>query len=238
MSGLSSAPAILGNVHQHRNVAYVLGCDEFEDLPNLKNARSGAQRISDVLSQLGYAVSSHENLGHNALLRSLAELRLQAAFADKVVFYLASHGFQHGQDTFVAATDSRVNGQEPVGSGFVPLRIFDTAVSDRLRTRIYFVDACREISGYRRFLSSQCSNYGEPPTAGQFICFASQFGAPAYDGSGGISPFASSMLYNIARESREIERLSRDIRLGVIRSTGGLQVPWSLSSLLHSVAIR
>ncbi len=219
-----------------RIAAFVWGCSRFSNLPELGNAVSDATYIATRLNALGHHVTLHVDTPRTALLRALARFRLRASHADTVLFYLASHGLQSGGDVHVAATDSKVTAHSREPAGFIPLRIFDAAVTDRIRTRLFFVDACREITGIQQPPSTGTADH--MPGAGQYIGYASQFGAPAFDGPGERSPFASALLDGLERKGLTIEELSRFIRLHVIRATGGVQVPWSRSSLLTVTTIN
>lgn len=212
-------------------VALVVGVGSYEHGSDLQNTRSDAQIIARAFRLRGFKVDLVLDPTRREMLEALANLRLSASDADLVAIYFSGHGAQINGQPVVFLRNSRFSAE---GQGEVPLSLqtMVRAVSDKPRQKLFLIDACRSVdvwSGGQSFAAQGLAS------AGLHIEFASQYGAPAFDGAAGMGPFAAAWAAALIDTESRLDVLSRMARLSVIRSTGGLQIPWSQSSLLRPI---
>jgi hypothetical protein len=104
--------------------------------------------------------------------------------------------------------------------------------SARNRTNIVILDACRN----NPFASVPDMNDNglaemDAPT-GTFLAYSTAPGETAVDGENEPnSPFTAALARALPIPGKSIEALFRDVRIDVLKATGGVQTPWDTSSL-------
>ncbi|MFN8830611.1 MAG: caspase domain-containing protein [Labrys sp. (in: a-proteobacteria)] len=132
-----------------KSVAFIVGNDRYENVPELQKAVNDARAISARLEQLGFVIHRYENLDQRAMSRALASFDNAVGPGDRVVFFFSGHGFEIGGSNYLLPTDV----PEVQNANQLPL-IRDAsfavdAIVDRLRQRgagisILILDACRD----------------------------------------------------------------------------------------------
>lgn len=216
----------------HSHISLSISVSEYDALPDLPNADSDAQVITQRLTELGYSTFHLRNPNRKELLHTLAVMRLASSDASQVIIYLAGHGVQSGADTYFLTRETSVNPTVGVNSkGLVPLSTIVRAFSDKPRQKIILFDACRTPPELSNPPFLRATSAIDP--AGLLLAYAAGMGQPAYDGSGYSSPFATALLRQMQHPERPLTEILRRVRLDVIRQTGGQQIPWVHSSLLR-----
>ncbi len=213
------------------HLAVIISADRYEQLPDLPNAAADAALVAAALRKTGYRTVELAPGSRSGLLRQLARWRIAASDASQVVVYYAGHGLQSGGRSFlllpgVQPTEGRWQ-QESLSLDVV-LRAF----SDKPRQKIILFDACRTLPELA--LLPVPATAGNPLPAGVLLAYASQAGAPAWDGGGSNGPFAAAFAAGLQRGHTAFVPLLRHVRVKVVAKTAGLQVPWSRSALLRA----
>jgi SH3-like domain-containing protein len=130
-----------------RRFALVIGIDAYESVPPLQKAVNDARAMTSVLRELGFEVTSGENLGRAGLSRKLIEFESGLRPGDTALFFFAGHGFEiRGQNFLLPADVPAVfEGQEELikDSAFAADRIIDRIRERGARTVVAVLDACR-----------------------------------------------------------------------------------------------
>lgn len=218
-----------------RPAALVIGNSAYADGLALPNAAKDAETVAHLFDDLGYRVTLLTDANREMMLEAFNAFREATENSTLTIFYFAGHGVHvHGQ-SFLFATDSEMTEAE-VAETAIPLDVVNWALSSAPRQKVILIDACRTNPAYNAAFPVRpvASNFG----AGTFIGFSAQPNAPAYDGEGqGLGPFASALVEGIVHGTQDLEALMRQVRVSVIKQTGGLQVPWSRSSLLLPIVL-
>lgn len=222
-----------------RATALVMGISHYRHLAPLPSAIRDAQLIAASLTILGLHTKFVLNPSLEEMEQALTRFRATSAEADLAVVYVAAHGAQLRGETHILAADT-ASGPQRAWRSLSEHRLA-TILSDRPRQKVLFLDCCRTLPG---FATSQVSPGAQGAIsapvslAGLHVTYAAQPGAPALDGKDGYSPFAGALYRALQKPGLEVEQMARRIRLDVLRTTGGLQVPWARSSLLAPVVLN
>ena len=222
-----------------RRVCLAVGISRYLHGPDLPSALPDAELVARAMASVGFDAYVLRDPTQDDLLTGLAGLRLRAAEADAAlaVIYVAAHGFMRDGQGHVLPSDAPFAAGIP-GPGPLPEAVFLQAISDRPRQRILFLDSCRDSAAVPRDRDPSFRQMTPHALGGVHVGYATQPGAPALDGEGGHSPFARALHRTLARPGLELGEMSRQIRLDVLRATGGLQIPWERSSLLAPVYLN
>lgn len=213
------------------HLAVIISADRYEQLPDLPNAAADATLVAAALRKTGYRTVELAPRSRSGLLRQLARLRIAASDASQVVVYYAGHGLQSGGRSFLL-----LPGVQPAAGRWqqesLSLDVVLRAFSDKPRQKIILFDACRTLPELA--LLPVPATAGNPLPAGVLLAYASQAGAPAWDGGGSNGPFAAAFASGLQRGHTAFVPLLRHVRVKVVAKTAGLQVPWSRSALLRA----
>ncbi|MBT0957284.1 caspase family protein [Alphaproteobacteria bacterium KMM 3653] len=223
-----------------QGVALVIGIGGYAKAPLLPNAQADAHLVAQAFSQLGFRTTLHMDLSHDGVLAALQEFRQTSGQAEIAVIYFAGHGITRDGQGLLFGRDADLGGQSNTAADTgVPLDLLVWAASNIPRQKLLFIDACRDTPDFDRARAGESQSglqSSGPLPAGTYIGYAAQAGAAAMDGPvGGNGPFAAALAQMLGQGELEIEDLMRRVRISVIRQSGGLQVPWSQSSLLLPV---
>lgn len=227
-------------------IALVIGNQSYEHVPVLANPRNDAVETAKLLDHLGFQVQRVLDGNHAELSEAFQGFVDRARNAEVALFYFAGHGFQHGGKNYLAPRD------------FAPARIDrDTPkvlrldrVLNRLErldaVKLVVLDACRDnpmaewLAEDNATAETAKSGLARPHGGGvdTFIAFATAPGKVAFDGTGDHSPFTRAFLRHAGRSGQTIDGLMRRVRVDVMRTTTGQQVPWSQSSLSVKLTLR
>jgi formylglycine-generating enzyme required for sulfatase activity len=100
---------------------------------------------------------------------------------------------------------------------------------------VIILDACRNNPFTRSFRSSQRGLAVTQAITGSLIAYATAPGSVAADGSGRNGVYTSHLLQNMRIPGVPIEQVFKNVRIGVMKETGGKQTPWESSSLTGNV---
>jgi uncharacterized caspase-like protein len=211
--------------------ALVIGNSIYQNGPDLRTPKNDSEMIANRFEKLGYDTVLLQDATKADLMVALAELRIRSESSNKVVIYFAGHGLQVAGNTHLLGSDSDFSGAK-MHDTMVSLHVLVRAISNRARQKLIFIDACRDNPSYSAAGRPQSRHAKSYSPAGLFVLFASQPGVTVFDGIEKHSPFARSFI-NHMNSGAEVEDFARRVRVDVIRSTEGLQVPWSRSSLMR-----
>jgi uncharacterized caspase-like protein len=215
--------------------ALVIGNGAYQHLGRLPNPRHDAVDIATKLRSFGIEVDLVLDADRNALVKALNDHQRKAEGLDVNILYYAGHGLQVGGVNYIAPVDMLADG---ISSGYV--RLNAVALADTLeylpaRTRLVFLDACRDNPASRSLLATRSVVApGLAPmaaTSGTLISYATRDGAVAEDGRGRNSPYTAALLKHLDAHE-DIAVVLRRVRQTVMQATGNRQEPWEYGSLI------
>ena len=236
----SAASAIAGE----RKVALVIGNSAYR-VGVLKNPVHDAQAVAATLRTLGFEVSLRENTSLRDLIESFRQFSLNTRSASVRVVYYAGHGLQLKGRNYLLPVDTEIRGEDEVVAKSADLNeLLDRLGNTKQGIDIVILDACRNnpFSGVefvgpdgRRLKFRGATPAGLAPVEaplGSMIAFSTAPGGVALDNpSEKNSLYTKHLLTSMRSPGLPIELLFKQVRLGVARETGRVQVPWESSSL-------
>jgi hypothetical protein len=225
------------NAAAEARLALVIGQSAYRTVPELPNAANDAKGMAELLGNAGFNVTAAPNLSQNDMRQAISDFagKVSASGADTIalVFY-AGHGLQIDGENYLVPVDL-----DPKREADIPLQgvrlndLLNTLGALPTRARIFMLDACRNnpfpaLSGAGHGLAIVDTKAGAP---GSFISYSTSPGAEAEDGSGADSPYTTAALTVAKQPNIPIEEVFKRIRIAVVQSTDGRQIPWESSSL-------
>lgn len=215
--------------------ALVIGNGRYAHLGTLPNPGRDAEAMAAKLRSFGIEVDLVLDADRDRLVQALAAYQQRAAGADVNILFYAGHGLQVGGVNYIVPVDMRGDGAT-VGS----VRLTGVSLEDMLeylpaRTRIVFLDACRDNPVARSLVATRSvAGVGLAPvqgTTGTLISYATKDGAVAEDGRGRHSPYTAALLDHLDLPM-DIAVVLRRVREAVMAATGNRQQPWEYGSLV------
>ena len=248
--GLAAPPATLAPASAastsagERKVALVIGNSAYR-VGVLKNPVHDAQAVAATLRTLGFEVSLRENTSLRDLIESFRQFSLNTRSASVRVVYYAGHGLQLKGRNYLLPVDTEIRGEDEVVAKSADLNeLLDRLGNTKQGINIVILDACRNnpFSGVefvgpdgRRLKFRGATPAGLAPVEaplGSMIAFSTAPGGVALDNpSEKNSLYTKHLLTSMRSPGLPIELLFKQVRLGVARETGRVQVPWESSSL-------
>jgi len=236
----SGASAVAGE----RKVALVIGNSAYR-VGALKNPVNDAQAVAASLRALGFEVVLRENTSLRDLIESFRQFSLTTRSAGVRVVYYAGHGLQLKGRNYLLPVDTEIRGEDEVVAKSADLNeLLDRLGDTKQGINIVILDACRNnpFSGVelvgpdgRRLKFRGATPAGLAPVEaplGSMVAFSTAPGGVALDNPGEKnSLYTKHLLVSMQSPGLPVELLFKQVRLGVARETGRVQVPWESSSL-------
>ena len=228
-----------------RKVALVIGNSAYR-VGVLKNPVNDAQAVAASLRALGFEVLLRENTSLRDLIESFRQFSLSTRSASVRVVYYAGHGLQLKGRNYLLPVDTDIRGEDEVVAKTADLNeLLDRLGDAKQGVNIVILDACRNnpFSGVdlvgpdgRRLKYRGATPGGLAPVEaplGSMVAFSTAPGGIALDNpSEKNSLYTKHLLANMQSPGLPVELLFKQVRLGVARETGRVQVPWESSSLM------
>ncbi|MEM6824702.1 MAG: caspase family protein [Pseudomonadota bacterium] len=231
VSAILASPAVASEPR----IALVVGNSAYATVSSLDNPGPDAQLIATTLEGAGFEVTLLKDATRITLVRAIAQFGrdLRAAGEEATgLFYYAGHGVQSFGSNFLLPVDVSLTDAADLDLVAVEAQaVLRQMASARNRTNIVILDACRD-NPFETVPDLNSSGLAEmkAPT-GTFLAYATAPGAVALDGTEGNSPFTAALAERMSEPGLPIEQLFKDVRVSVLETTGGAQVPWDTSSL-------
>lgn len=237
-----------------RGAALVIGQSKYEHLEQLPNPVNDARGISELLTQLGFAVQMAEDQTADKLSDDIATFVAAADGADVALVYYSGHGFEAGGENYLVPVDTDPAKPDATEEDLVRLSALLASLERRAKITILLIDACRtspfppgtklttaddpagvEIGanglGIPRGAVVLASG-GTSDNLGQVIGYAAEPGRAALDGeAGGNSPYAAALMKHFAAGERNFSDVMTMVTEEVYLKTRSQQRPWTNASL-------
>jgi tetratricopeptide (TPR) repeat protein len=241
---LEQEKAAPGAVRKTR-VALVIGNADYKYGGRLANPVNDASDFANVLRTLGFEVIEGRNLDKRGMDEKIAEFARKLDKAGTGLFFYAGHGIQVDGVNWLIPVDARVEGGDLRPERAAAVKIASINVTQVLskmeaeqRVNLVFLDACRDNPFGRSTGSGPAKGLAPIQNAvGTLTAFSTKPGHVALDGDGRNSPFTTALLKHIPTPGLEIGGVMKRVRVDVIKSTKGEQVPFDESSLITDVVL-
>jgi len=203
--------------------ALVIGNAAYSGKQSLNNPLNDAADISSALKELGFSVTSLQNLSLRGLKEGIDAFTLNLSPVDEVLFYYSGHGAQASGENYLIPIGASIKtpadyAWEAVSASWALQRM---AVA---RLTIFVLDACRNDPTTKSFGVKGLAKL-EPENGSQYVIYATEKDAEALDGASRNSPFAESFVRNLRSSPKKIEDMMKDVRAEVRRATSNQQNP-------------
>ncbi len=235
MAQLLTATGPVASESGTKRIALVIGNDNYLKVPRLRNARSDAKSVAQVLEASGFHVTLKLDVTLSAMKVALREFKHKVNGGDDVVFYFSGHGVQFAGTNYLVPVDIAAESEDQVADDSVQLqRVLDDLRDQRARFTLAIIDACRTnpFSGAGRAIGGRGLAPATPAT-GQMVLFSAGAGQEALDNLGpndhaANGVFTRVLLQEMTRPGVSADRMLKNVREQVVQLANGVhhdQVP-------------
>ena len=222
-------------------IALVIGNSKYEELGLLKNTSNDARSIDKALREMGFKTKLVIDDNHASLRRDIRNFANESEGASLAVIFYAGHGAQVNGENYLLPTDIEIPKRES-DIQLSAVKVDDVINSLKSKTKVVFLDACRDNPALIRSLSKGRGSYrgGLAPaksssfddqSSGIFIAYATDSGNVALDGDGQLnSPFTQALLKYI-KQPVSIDDMFSMVTKEVRQETKNAQKPYKYASL-------
>lgn len=213
-------------------LALVIGVKEYDHLPSLWNTENDASDICDFLKSVDFETTLHLNPTLKELITVISEFKAKVKEDTASLIYFAGHGLQLDGHNFLIPKDAELKISQEIP--YFCVHASDCLIKDNNPNSIHILilDACRNnpFQNGLRGVSGGLAKMEAP--VGTLIAFSTSPNSVSIERDkdrNGI--YTSHLLEHIGTVNLSLERIFKNTRTDVIKSTNGRQVPWEESSL-------
>ena len=222
-------------------VALIIGNSKYEELGTLSNTVNDAKSIDKVLKEIGFKTKLVLDDNQTTLRKDIKNFASESEGSSIALVFYAGHGAQVNGENYILPTDIEIPKRES-DIQLSALKVDDIVNSLKSKTKIVFLDACRDNpalikslsrgrGSYRGGLAPAKTSSFDDQTGGIFIAYATDAGNVALDGEGQQnSPFTKALLKYI-KEPVSIDDMFSMVTKDVRASTNNAQKPYKYASL-------
>jgi TPR repeat protein len=226
--------------HAEKRVALIVGNAAYSSASTLENPVNDARKLGEALKELNFEVLQQENLQRSSFLETIRMFSKSLEGADVALFFYAGHGIQVAGENYLVPSDAHLQEESDISAELIAVKSLLQQMDGSAKTRIILLDACRD-NPFALTLAGAMGNRAVEigqglarvdAGPGTLIAYATEPGNVALDGTDGNSPFTKALLTHISTPDLDIARMLRRVRMDVIETTEGAQIPWENSSLV------
>jgi hypothetical protein len=222
-------------------VALVIGNSKYEHLGTLPNTLNDAQSMSKSLKEMGYETTTLIDASDAVFRRELRNFSMKSSRASVAVVFYAGHGAQVNGENYLLPIDVEAPKRES-DIRLSSIKVDDVINSIQSKTKVIFLDACRDNPALLKSLASGRGAYrgGLAPAngsalelggSGVFIAYATDAGSVALDSIGKQnSPFTTALLTHI-KKPMSIDDMFSMVTRDVRQATKNAQRPYKYASM-------
>jgi uncharacterized caspase-like protein len=225
---LGGAPALAAA--PELKVALVIGNAAYPAAP-LRNPANDANAIAARLRAMGFEVVLRTNVTQREFTRSVSQFGQALKPGSVALFYYAGHGMQVRGRNFLIPVDADIQSEASARSESVDLDLVLEQLGPS-RLSMVILDACRNNPFEGKFRTARGSGLAQVDAPkGTLLAYATAPGKVASDGEGVNGLYTAELLKAMEIPGAKVEEVFKSVRVNVIKSTAGEQVPWESSSL-------
>ncbi len=211
-------------VEAAKKLAFVIGINNYQEIPKLEKAVGDAQAIAQTLSGLGYQVTTALDLDRRNLNLALSKLYASIEPGDTVLLHYSGHGVQIENDNYLLPSDVPApedgNVELLKSESLRLLTLVDTLGEKGAGARILIIDACRDnpfATGGKRSIGGTRGLANVATAKGTFIMYSAGAGQAALDRLGDTDPETTSvytrvLLSRLASPGIKLRDLAASVR--------------------------
>src|SRR5580692_8116556 len=146
--------------HADKRVALVVGNGDYQHADKLANPVTDARGMREALKKLGFEIVYGENLGKQALERTIGRFANASHESDVALVFFAGHGATFSDVPYVVPVDAQFSSLGEVPYELVPVETLIGELRRAKGLRIAILDACRDNSAERE-LKRKAARGGE-----------------------------------------------------------------------------
>lgn len=217
-----------------RKVALVIGNSDYANTSRLANPANDIRIIAASARSAGFDdVTVVADLAVNDFQKAMRDFRAKADGADVAMVYYAGHGIEAQGKNWLIPTDAQLKSDLDLPYEAINLDRMMEAVSGA-QIRMIILDSCRNNPFGRSWRSGTravVNGLAGVEADDVLVIFAAGPGQTAADGSGGNSPFATSLAKRLPQPDLPVQLLGGAIRDDVLAATSGQQRPFVSASI-------
>ena len=220
----------LKEMQTEQRVALVIGNNVYNHkrLSSLQNPVNDARAMKKALEQIGFSVHYGENLSVRDMNKKMSKFSKVLRSGGVGLFFFAGHGIESSGHNYLMGKDSNIDDKEDVSYESLELqKVLDKMQNSGNRLNIVLLDACRNDP----FSRGGDGGLAKSTARGTFIAYATSPRDVANDGKGKNGVFTAEILKNINKAGVPIERMFKNVKVGVLNSTNERQRPWTNSDI-------
>ena len=233
----SSLPLFAAN----ERIALVIGNSNYSQVGSLENPSADAKNINNSLLQMGYKTKLVIDASESTIRKEVRKFAADSEGASIAIVFYAGHGAQINGENYLLPVDIEIPKRES-DVQLSSLKVDDIINSLKSKTKIVFLDACRDnpvliknlSSGrgsFRGGLAAAKNSSLDESSGGVFIAYATDAGNIAADGQGQTnSPFTTALLQYI-KQPVSIDDMFSMVVKEVRAKTNNKQKPYKYASL-------
>ncbi len=212
--------------------ALLIGNDAYRHVRPLVNAANDARDLAEAFAESGFEAEVVLDADLRAMGQAIDRFVAELQPGDTALFHFSGHGLQVEQENYLIPVDFEL--KDPASlryDAYSASKVHDRIAATGARLTIVTLDACRN----NRFSSTRGAGglAAMAPAHGAFIAFATGPGRTADDNPDGRNGlFTAKLLEALRTPGLELTEVFRFVREEVSGSSGGRQVPWTISSVL------
>jgi TPR repeat protein len=219
-------------------VALVVGNAAYKESP-LTNPVNDANDVASALRDLGFKVFLLRDGNTRDMRQAIREWGAELRRARVGLFYFAGHGVQIRGNNYLLPVATAFGSEADVEDLAIDANYaVRTMEESQVEVSIVILDACRNNPFARSFRSTAAGLAQMTAAKGTVIAFATAPGSVASDGKGRNGTYTRNLLDNLRQSDTDILKVFQRTRAGVVKDTGGKQMPWESTSLIGDFHFR
>jgi hypothetical protein len=222
-------------------IALIIGNSKYHNLGALNNTINDAKAVEKNLKEIGYKTKLVFDTNENQIRKEIKSFALDSEKATLALLFYAGHGAQVHGENYILPIDLEIPQRES-DIQLSGIKVDDIINSIRSKTKVIFLDACRDNpalvknltkgrGGYQSGLASTKNSSLLDTNSGVFIAYSTDSGNIALDGNGkNNSPFTSSLIKFI-KEPISIDDMFSKVTKDVKEKTNNSQKPYKYASI-------
>ena len=213
--------------------ALVIGNNDYQHAPDLRNAVNDATDLGAVLEQLGFDVQVVTNADGRMMEESIDRFVTSLTPGSIGLFQFSGHGMQVDQENYLVPVDFELKDEASVRYDAYPAsKLHDRVARSGVRLNIVILDACRN-NGFTASRSGSAGLAAMNAARGSFIAFATAPGSTASDNPRGRNGlFTSYLLDTIRKPGLKLDEVFNEVRQNVFTASASKQLAWTSSSVI------
>jgi Caspase domain len=207
-----------------KKIAFVIGINDYKEIPKLEKAVGDAQAIAQTLGGLGYQVTTALDMDRRGLNLALSKLYASIEPGDTVLVHYSGHGIQIENDNYLLPADIPApddgNAELLKSESLRLLTLVDTLGEKGAGARILIIDACRDnpfAAGGKRSIGGTRGLANVATAKGTFIMYSAGAGQSALDRLGDAdtettSVYTRVLLARLANPGIKLRDLAASVR--------------------------